>query len=363
MQKVFINNKILKMKLYSLLLVAFAAIGFYSCSPKPAQTEAQENVKYYRGLLFSETSWDYERGSHPLTAEEAKTINNYKFTWNENKQLVSIEFNRNDSLLDYSGMGAAKITYTYEGNLQIKKFFDEKNAPTKNGGASVYEYTLNEDGMRVAMRFLDETGQPVENRNNIHNYVWTKLPDGMIKELRYKLTGEEVIMNPFCPFYELRFTYDANGYVTRMANFDNDTLYNCTAENCGDIGVSYFLFKNTDQGDLLEFSVHNVTGQMSNLYWGWAKRVNVVDANGYVVETTMYDQDDEFLGGKGVPVTQSVYDEHGAVIKRISMDKDKNVINDPNSGVAIMEYKYDETGRRIETLRFDKDGKAIENQG
>jgi hypothetical protein len=202
----------------------------------------------------------------------------------------------------------------------------------------------------------------VENRNNIHNYVWTKLPDGMIQELRYNLAKEETIMNPFCPFYELRFNYDANGFVTRMANYDNDTLYNCTAENCGDIGVSYFLFKNNEKGDLLEFSVHNVTGQMSNLYWGWAKRVNVVDANGYVVETSMYDQDDEFLGGKGVPVTQSVYDEHGAVIKRIAMDSNKNIMNDPNSGVAITEFKYDEIGRRIETLRFDKDGNPVQSQ-
>ena len=355
--------KNLKMKLYSLLFIALAAIGFYSCSPKPAQPEGDENVKYYRNLLFSETSWDYERGSHPLTDEEAKTINNYKFTVNENGKIVSIEYNRNDSLLGYSGMGAAKITYTYEGNLEIKRFFDDKNAPTKNGGASVYEYTLDSAGMRVAMRFLDDAGQPVENRNNIYNYDWSKLPDGMIKEVRYNLAGDSVIMNPFCPFYELRFTYDAGGYVTRMANYDNDTLYNCTAENCGDIGVSYFLFKNNEQGDLLEFSVHNVTGQMSNLYWGWAKRVNVVDANGYVVETTLYDQDNEFLSGKGIPVTQSVYDEHGAMIKRISMDKDKNVINDPNNGVAITEYKYDETGRRIETLRYDKDGKVVENQG
>ncbi len=351
------------MKLYSFLLVALATIGIYSCSTKTSQQAAPDNVKYFRGLLFSETPWDYERGSRALTADEAKTINNYKFTWNDKNQLVSVEYNRNDSLLGYSGMGAAKVTYTYEGNLQIKRFFDEKNNPVKNGGASVFEYTLNDEGMRVALRFLDENGQPVENRNNIHNYVWSKLPDGMIRELRYNLAGEETIMNPFCPFYELRFTYDTNGYVTRMANYDNDTLYNCTAENCGDIGVSYFLFKNNEQGDLLEFSVHNVTGQMSNLYWGWAKRVNVVDANGYVIETTIYDQDNEFLGGKGIPVTQSVYDEHGAVVKRISMDKDKNVINDPNSGVAVTEYKYDEAGRRIETLRFDKDGKAVENQG
>lgn len=347
------------MKFYTFILLVFIGSAFFSCSPKPAQ-EGQDNVKYYRGLLFSETPWDWERGSYPLTANDAKTINNYKFTYDENGKLISVEYNRNDTLLGYSGMGAAKITYTYEGDKQIKRFFNEKNEPAKNGGASIYEYSVNQDGIRVALRFLDENNQPVENRNNIHNYVWSKLPDGMIRELRYNLAGEETIMNPFCPFYELRFTYDVNGYITRMANYDNDTLYNCTAENCGDIGVSYFLFKNNEKGDLLEFSVHNVTGQMSNLYWGWAKRVNVVDANGYVTETNMYDQDNEYLGGKGVPVTQSVYDEHGAVIKRIAMDSDKNIINDPSNGVAITEFKYDEIGRRVETLRFDKDGNPVQ---
>jgi len=351
------------MKLNSLLLFAIVTVVLSSCSPKPAQPEAQENVKYYRGLLFSETAWDLERGSHELTSEEAKTVNNYKFTLNENGQIVSVEYNRNDNLLDYSSLGAAKITYTYEGDLQVKHFFNEKGEPAKNGGASVYEYTLDPDGMRVAMRFLDETGQPVENRNKIHNYIWTKLPDGMIKEVRFNLAGESIIMNPFCPFYELRFSYNANGYVTRMANYENDTLYNCTAENCGDIGVSYFQFKTNDHGDVLSFSVHNTVGQLSNLYWGWAKRINEYDANGYVTETSIYDQDDEFIGGKGIPITQSVYDDHGSVIKRISMDKDKVVMNDPDSGVAITEYKYDETGRRIETLRYDKDGKVVENKG
>ncbi len=350
------------MKLYSLLLFALTAIVLNSCSSKPTQTETPANVKYYRSILFSETSWDLERGSHEITAEEAKSVNNYKFTLNENGQIASIEYNRNDSLLDYSSMGAAKITYTYEGDLQIKRFYNEKGEPSKNGGASAFEYTLDSAGMRIAMRFLDETGQRVENRNNIHNYLWTKLPDGMIREVRYNLAGDSVIMNPFCPFYELRFSYDANGYVTRMANYDNDTLYNCTAENCGDIGVSYFLFENNEHGDVLSFSVHNTVGQLSNLYWGWAKRVNVYDENGYTIETAMFDMDDEFIGGKGIPVTQSVYDEHGAVVKRISMDKDKNIINDPNSGVAITEFKYDETGRRIETLRTDKDGKVVETK-
>ncbi len=351
------------MKIHNLFLFVALAAFLFSCSPKSSQPGAQGNVKYYRSLLFSETPWDLERGSHELTPAEAKNINNYKFTFNENGRIVSVEYNRNDSLLDYSSMGAAKVTYTYLGNLQVKHFFNEKNEPIKNGGASVFEYTLDDAGMRVAMRFLDENGQPVENRNKIYNYVWTKLPDGMIRELRYNLAGDSTVMNPFCPFYELRFTYDANGFVTRMANYDNDTLYNCTAENCGDIGVSYFQFENNSSGDVLTFSVHNTVEQLSNLYWGWAKRVNVYDANGYVTETSMFDMDDEYLGGKGVPITQTVYDEHGAPVKRISMDKDRNVINDPNSGVATTEFKYDKSGRRIETLRFDKDGNPVENKG
>lgn len=350
------------MKLYNLMFFAVFVAVLYSCSPKPAQPLEQNNMKYYRGLLFSESPWDTERGSHEITAAEAKTINNFKFTWNENNQLVSVEYNRNDSLLNYSPMGPAKITYTYEGDMQVKHSFDEKDLPVQDDGASVYEYKLDTAGMRVALRFLDDTGQPAENRNKIHNFVWSKTNDGMIRELRYNLAGDSVVMNPFCPFYELRFSYDEKGYLTRMANYDNDTLYNCTAENCGDVGVSYFKFENNGAGDLKIFSVHNTTGRISNLYWGWAIRVNTIDANGYVTETTMFDQDDEYLGGKGVPITQTLYDDHGAPVKRTSMDKDRNVINDTNSGVAIIEFKYDEAGCRVETLRLDKDGKAVENK-
>lgn len=351
------------MNFNKLLLFAFVALVLSACNQKPAKTEADSNVKYYRGILFSETPWDTEKGTHPLTAEEAKTINNYKFTYGENSQLLSVEYNRNNVLLDYSSMAAAKFTYTYEAGKQIKHFFNEKGEPAKNGGASAFEYTLSESGMRIALRFLDENGAPIENRNKVHNFKWSKLPDGMIQELRYNLAGEEVVMNEFCPFYELRFSYDVNGFVTRMANYKGDTLYNCTAENCGDIGVSYFLFENNENGDLLNFSVHNASGQLSNLYWGWAKRTNIVDANGYTVETTQFDQDNEFLGGKSLPVTKSEYDEHGALVKRISMDKDKNIANNPGDGVAITKYIYDAEGRRTETLKYDKDEVLVVPKG
>ena len=347
------------MRVYKLFLFVLIVLGLSSCNQKQAKNKADDHVKYYRSIQFSETAWDTEEGMHELTAEEAKTVNNYKLTFNENNQLASVEYNRNNVLLDYSSINAAKITYTYQGDKQVKRFFNTKNEPIKNGGASVFEYTLNAEGMRVAMRFLDENNAPVENRNKIHNYQWTKLPDGMIKELRYNLAGASVVMNEFCPFYELRFSYDEKGLVTRMANYQADSLYNCTAENCGDIGVSYFKFDYNEAGDLLSFSVHNTAGQLSNLYWGYAKRLTEVDQHGYVVEMTQFDQDNEYLSGKNVPVTKSEFDEHGAVVKRISMDKDKNIINNPGNGIAMVVYKYDEQGQRIETLQYDKDNALV----
>jgi hypothetical protein len=357
LRKQLMKFKIPVIRFFAILVLVTAIV---SCTGNNSDKNLKPGVEYFRSLQFTETPYDLEKGIRPLTAEQAKTINSYKFTYDDSSRLISVEFVRNDVLLGYGSMGgAAKIVYEYAGNKQIKTFFNKENEQIESSGVYKAEYTLDAKGIRTGLRFYGKDGSPVENRNSIHSWVWTILPDGMVRELRYNLANEETIMNPFCPFYELRFSYNEKGYVTRMANYMADTLYNCTAENCGDIGVSYFLFDPSEQGDLKSFSVFNVTGQMSNLYSGWSKRVNTFDENGYVIETVIYDQDNELLGGKGVPVIRNTYDEHGALVETKNLDKDRNVMNNPENGVAFTEYKYDESGNRMETLRFDKDRVAV----
>jgi len=338
------------------ILIIILGIGIISCTGKTTQNKTHSGVEYYRSLQFSETPYDIEKGTHQLTADQAKTINSYKFTYDKTGRLLSVEFVRNNVLLGYSSMqGAAKITYEYTNNKQIKHFFNKDNEPIESSGVFANEYTLDEKGNRTGLMFLGKDGAMIENRNKIHSWKWSILPDGKVRELRYNLADSEVVMNPFCPFYELRFTYNDKGYMTRMANYKADTLYNCTAENCGDIGVSYFAFTPNDKGDVESFAVFNVIGQMSNLYWGWSKRISKYDENGYVLETNVYDQDNEYVGGKLIPVTQYTYDSHGAVTQIKNLDKNRNLINNLEDGVAITEFKYDEKGNRTETLKFDKD--------
>jgi hypothetical protein len=339
-------------------LTAILSLGLISCGGGQNNSEqnaqSSDNVKHFRQVLFTETNFDNIMGNHEITAEEAKTINNYKFTLDEKKRLVSVEYCRDSILLGYGSLDAAKIVMEYTDSTETRLYFDKDNkAQEIEGKVFKSVFSLDKNGMRTGLKFYDKDGKNIENRNKIASYRWSKLPDGMVKENRFNLTGKEVIMNEFCPFYELRFSYNDKGIVTRMANYQADTLYNCTAENCGDIGVSYFEFAVSDKGDLQEFSVHNASGKPSNLFWGWAKFVNKHDANGYVTETAFWDQDEEYLAGKNVPVHQYKYDAHGVRIEEIAMDGKRNIINDPNSGIAIKEFKYNEMGQPTDTLKYD----------
>lgn len=328
-----------------------------SCQPGEKSTDS--GIAYYRQLRFSETPFDIFAGNHEITENEAKRVNHYRFSYDDQSRLTSVEYMRGEKLIRGSSTGAARIKISYEGNKETHHFFDHNGEPSKWGGVYTAVYELDENGTRKGLRFFDKEGNPTENRNGIAWFEWNILPTEQVRENRYNMKGEETVLNEFCPFYELRFTYDDKGWVTNMANYQGDTMYNCTVENCGDIGVSYFSFKYNEAGDLTSFAVRSLTGQLSNLYWGWARFDNKYDKNGNNIENVMYDQDDEPLAGMSVPVTQMVYDDSGLLLEKKSMDISRDLINHPQSGVSVIKYTYDESGHPSDTLRFDMEMAAL----
>ena len=153
----------MKLKNTTLLLGITALIiaGIAACNQAPAKKAANTGTEYYRNLLFSQTPWDTERGTRELTAEEAKDINCYKFVYDDDSRLMSVEFVRGDQPLSYGSLGgAAKITYEYSDNKQIKRFFDENNEPMESGGVFTAEYTLDDKGVRTGLKFFGKDGQP-----------------------------------------------------------------------------------------------------------------------------------------------------------------------------------------------------------
>ncbi len=345
------------MKTFVSLSAIILLLAVVSC--QSGDKTADSGIRYYRHLRFSETPFDLFTGNHEITSDEAQSVNHYKLIYDEDSRLTSIEYMRGDELLRGSSTGASRIRISYEGNKEIHHFFDHNGEPTTWSGVTTAVYELDEYGTRKGLQFLDKEGNLTENRNGIAWFEWQVLPTEQVRENRYNLAGEETVLNEFCPFYELRFSYDDNGWVRDMANYQGDSMYNCTVENCGDIGVSFFAFDYNDAGDLTSFTVRSLTGQLSNLYWGWARFENKYDENGYTIENVMYDQDDEPLSGMSVPVTQMVYNEQGSVVERKNMDIARNLINDPETGVSVVRYVYDETGHPTDTLSFNSDMAAL----
>ncbi len=333
------------------------AIGIFSC--QTGDKTADAGIRYYRHLRFSETPYDPYTGNHEISAREAKTVNHYRFSYDDQSRLIALAFMRGDELLRGSTTGASRIMINYEGNKEIHHFFDHNGGPAQWDGVFKAVYELDENGIRKGLEFYDKEGNLTENQNGIARFEWQIMPTELVRENRYNLEGEETVLNEFCPFYELRFGYNDHGWVTDMANYQGDTMYNCTVENCGDIGVSYFSFKYNESGDLTSFEVRSLTGQLSNLYWGWARFENKYDENGNVTERAMYDQDNEPLSGMAVPVTQMVYDEHGAVVEVKYLDIDRNLVNHPQSGISVFRYVYDESGHPTDTLKYNNNMVAL----
>lgn len=352
-----IIKSIIMMKTFASLSAILLLSGLFSC--QSGEKSAESGTRYYRHLRFSETPYDRFTGNHEITAREAKRIDHYRFSYDDQSRLVALEYMRGDELLSGSSSGASRILISYEGNKEIHHFFDRNGEPVKWSGVDRAVYELDENGNRKTLKFYDKEGTPIENNNGIARFEWKIMPTEQVRENRYNLKGEETVLNEFCPFYELRFTYNDLGWMTDMANYQGDTMYNCTVENCGDIGVSYFSFAYNDGGDLTSFTVRSLTGQLSNLYWGWARYENKYDENGYVLERAMFDQDNEPLAGMSVPVTQMVYNEHGSVVERKNMDINRNLINNPRTGVSVIKYLYDEAGHPTDTLRFNNEMAAL----
>ena len=59
----------------SMGVIALIVIAMLSCTSNKQASEKTAGTEYYRNLLFSETSYDLERGAYKLTAAEARDIN------------------------------------------------------------------------------------------------------------------------------------------------------------------------------------------------------------------------------------------------------------------------------------------------
>ncbi|HEX2977303.1 MAG TPA: hypothetical protein VHO68_15310 [Bacteroidales bacterium] len=198
-----------------LFLMVTCALALFSCREKKQSPEKHTGVEYYRNILPLFSFYDTEHGIGKLPEQEAKPLKSYKFVWDDAGKLLSVEYTKNDTLIFSPLLDAAKIKYAYDGQMQIKFFFDSGEQPIEIDSIFAYQYSSNSSGERAGMMFLDKNGVMVNNSKGIHAWVWSRLDDGTIKETRFSLEGQEILP-------EARLVYNEKGELKEIRNVDKE---------------------------------------------------------------------------------------------------------------------------------------------
>jgi hypothetical protein len=236
---------------------------------------------YYRHLVFNHDSPNIAyAGVYEIDEATAKTTAHYQFTYDEEGRIAEI---LNYSPEDWhhhalTHLGAFRTSYTYEGNKEIRRFFDTDGKRVPNL-RTVYEevYTKDRDGFKTSLEFFDLNGKPMESNWNISRYTWEKKGD-LIIERRYNLKGDLMPLSPYFQFRISGIKYDADGHFAIHYNL-NDRLE--VTENAD--GIASYRDLYAANGNLLGLGYFNKRDELIPSPWKYALIELSYDANGNVV--------------------------------------------------------------------------------
>jgi len=162
--------------------------------------------KYYKHIIFRETPYAPTKGRNPISQDMAQNENHYKLTFDAKDRLIKVEYKYGEHAISPTRAGgmdgstdlAAITEIKYEGNLEIRHFFDEAGHPSTNHmkvHKAVYEY--NDKGERIGLKFYDKENKPVNNSWGIAEYTWKKIADNKVLEKRKNVSNEFVPIRPY----------------------------------------------------------------------------------------------------------------------------------------------------------------------
>jgi len=379
------------LKVITILLVvlniAFIARG---------EVQVATSHRYYYHLPFRESPYEAMVGIHEAKQNEAIQRNHFRFSYDKQGRVIEVAFMRNGKLVintshDNFFMLQSKIAIEYNGDKEQWSYYNFRNERITNGPVYKAEYTLDKKGNRVALSYYDERGQNIQSDWDVARYVWEKLENGVVKENRYNLKGEQVTIRPGFDFYEVQMTFDKNGYVSILSNYglDGKPTDNSTGvaydklvySNKGDF-MGWKVFNKNNQpvignyplvaegkhtynefGDNLKTETFDLQGSYRVASWGYAFDAKLYDVYGNIIEHHQYDQNKNLmaLDGRRLMYARTEYNDCNQVLSTTFMDKDRKLVSGGTHRSATVAMKYDDDFRLIEVSYKDPTDKLVES--
>lgn len=314
---------------------------------------------FYLTLAFRESPFAPHKGIHRISSSQAQSVNHYRFDYDSNGRLSRISFRLGDALRRPNHTAnyfwhASVEEYRYSANRLTISYRDEWNQPTTvMGDVGQSAYTLDEQGRRIDLRYMDLDGQPVNNAWNIHYYAWAPQADGSVIEQRFDTQGTPISLRPGFEFGRVRIGYDASGFTRLLQFVDDDGALAATAE-----GFSQDRFSYAPSGELVRYEVLGADGNPANNHQGVSGGTTRYTPAGYEHVARYFGADGQPVpNGHGWWQSFREYDRFGNLVTNAFQDKSGKPRNNPNTGYATARIDWHEDGLRRRSFRyFDADG-------
>lgn len=306
-------------------------------------------AEHYSSLAFRETPYAAYRGIVPLTAEQAKARNHYRFRHDETGRLIEIDFRLGDTPRPVNHtanyfMPTSRVVITYDRNGERHRYFDHHGHPVLVDDVVLEaRYEHDGQGRRTALRYFGADGQPVENRWTIHSYHWRHESDDTVVEWRKNLAGQTVDLRPNFEFRVVRFHY-RDGWLDLMQNLDRAGNLIENASGVAQDRIAYHPNGAFAGWTVLDAEGARTRGNSPNVSRG------LVDTGDWGYETAERYHDEQ---GVAMPIaygwqrSRAVYDRVGNWAWRGFFDQTGKPMVVRELGYHRYDFTWDQEGRRL----------------
>ncbi|TJY37060.1 hypothetical protein [Pontimicrobium aquaticum] len=367
---------------------------------------AQENVDYYRHMVFRASPYGSLMGRYPVGSDKVGFGAHFRIFKEENGRVSKIEYWFRNKLTrgGYNRFGAiagaARLTFKYEDNKIIRSYLDEQGKPMLNyWKVAVEEIELDDKGYKKSMIYKDLSGNRVEDSRGVWVMNWQVSEDGKeVIEERTGKDGKSRRFNNFLDFGRVKMIFDERGLRWETWNID-DKGNRINSEKRKVAGV----YTKWDVSSLDEKQITwvDTNGNPKNVEpfevmkgnYGFCTEIYEHDANGYNTGVVKYDAEGDLVtpDSDNNVFSRSIYDNYGFLIDqryfnsagipslndngvaRIELIRNKarlvievrfygldgKLKNRNEDGVASIKLKYDENEQLIEIKNFDLEGNEV----
>ncbi|MDF2179370.1 hypothetical protein P2G88_14015 [Aliiglaciecola sp. CAU 1673] len=344
------------------LIITLAALSMPSMA-------GNDNIHYFAKLAGVITPLLEYRPRGEIDAEQAKALRHYRVTYDNQGRLTSMAFYQGDTPLSAAYYSAHEVRYSYHEQGHDRRYYDENGQPATMWrhyyqSQNVHHEAYRKSGNKVELTLYGLDGEPVSVGTGSAMFRAEYIAKDQFIQRQFKTDGSANIIFEYLPFEQSLITVDSNDHLYQIIYLDPQSLKRA---NHPTAGFAEMRLHFDEFGNELGWDFRDIGGQLANRasnitdggYAQWQYKMTWQDRR--LGQYTMFEESYQTADGKpfckasGVCRVGTFKDELGNFTGWQFLNKNGELIVDPDAGFARIDIERDEHGRRLAISYFGDD--------